>query len=115
MAQLSLLSGKSVRVMLNDGGCTPEIELIVGAVDEFMLVGVVLNRALTVLVVNWKSMHSVVGMLVCMTAGVTVIARVKMVLILVSIMVCIVVHVLIWIISVVWLVAGQGMMPVPVG
>jgi len=77
--------------MLNNGSSAPEIELIVGTVDELMLVRVMLNRSLTVLVVYWKSVHSVVGMLVCVTTGVTMIARVKMVLILVSIMVCIVV------------------------
>ena len=91
MAQLPLLCGKSVWVMLNNGSSAPEIELIVGTVDELMLVRVMLNRSLTVLVVYWKSVHSVVGMLVCVTTGVTMIARVKMVLILVSIMVCIVV------------------------
>ena len=63
--------------MLDNWGCSLHRELVVRAVDEFMLVGVVLNRALTVAIVDWQAMHLVIT-LSCVVACITVVMRVEM-------------------------------------
>ena len=103
-----------MRVVLDNWGCALHRELVVRAVDELMLVGVVLNRPLTVAVMDWQAMHLVIT-LGCVVACIAVVMRVEMMRIVVSLVVPVIIHVFVRILPVVWLISSQGVVPVPMG
>ena len=84
--------------MLDYRCTTLDTKLVVGSVDELVLVRVVLNSALPVSVMHWKAVHLVMSIwtvLSSVLASVTVVTRIEVVLVLVvAIVVSVVVVVL---------------------
>ena len=92
--------------MFDDWGCMLNANLVVGAVHELVLVGVVFDRALTVAVMHWQAVHSVIALgPVATLFGMTSIK--------VNIVLTIVVVIFFWVHPVIWLPASHGVVPVP--
>lgn len=97
MDVLMLLSRVGMWVMLDYWCSTLDTKLVVGSVDELVLVRVVLNSALPVAVMHWKAVHLVMSIwtvLSSVLASVAVVTRIEVVLVLVAIVVSVVVVVL---------------------
>ena len=96
-----------VWVVLDDRGCMLNAKLVVGAMHELVLVRVAFDCALTVAVMHWQAVHSVVALWPIATLfGMTGIK--------VNIVLAIVVVIFFWVHPVIWLPASHGVVPVPV-
>ena len=82
-------------------------KLVVGAVNELVLVRVAFDCALTVAVMHWQAVHSVIAFgPIATLLGMTSIK--------VNIALAIVVVIFFWVHPVIWLPASHGVVPVPV-
>ena len=69
MRRFLLFSAEGVRVVLDNWRSTFDTELIVGSMNELVLVWIMLDSASSILVVDWQAMlHEMMGIL-----GVTVV------------------------------------------
>lgn len=64
MRRFLLFGAEGVRVVLDDWRSTLDTDLIVGSMNELVLVWIMLDSASSILVVDWQAMlHEIMGIL----------------------------------------------------